>query len=129
MQFINEYGIEAIQEHCEGLKAYAEEKLSTIPGVRIINPGVGASNLFFEVEGVEGKIVAYHLVQRSVMVRSGAACVKIVNDNYSHDTAIRASFHIYSTKEDVDKLYEGMVDGGDYSQVKIEEIDTKAICA
>ncbi len=129
MDYLNQFGIEEVQAYCEGLKAYAEEKIGSMPNVRVINEGVGASNFFFEIEGVEGKTVAYYLSQKSIIIRSGAACVKIKNENYDQNTSLRASFHIYNTKEDVDKLYDALVEGGDFSQVKIEEIDNSAICA
>lgn len=129
MDYLNQFGIEKVQQHCEELKAYAEEKIGSLPNVRVINEGIEASNFFFEIEGVQGKTVAYFLSQKSIIVRSGAACVKIKNENYDHNTSIRASFHVYNTKEDVDKLYDALVEGGDFSHVKVEEIDNSAICA
>lgn len=129
MEYVEDFGIENIQKHCDDLKSYAEEKIGSLPNIRVINEGVESSNFFFEVKGVEGKVVAYHLAQNNIIVRSGAACVKIVNDQYDNTKSIRASFHVYNTREDVDKLYDAIVDGGDFSQINVDHIDTSAICA
>ncbi len=128
IDYIDSIGIDEIEKYNESLKEYAEEKLSSIDKVRIINKGVKSPNLFFEVEGVAGEDVAYHLGERNISVRSGAACVRITNGKYEPYKAVRASFHIYNTKEEVDKLYEGIKSGGDFLGALFNKRPTSEIC-
>lgn len=128
IDYIDSIGIDEIEKYNESLKLYAEEKLSQIDKVKIINKGLKSPNLFFEVEGVAGEDVAYHLGQQNISVRSGAACVRITNGAYEPYKAIRASFHIYNTKEEVDKLYEGIKSGGDFLGALFNKRPTSEIC-
>ncbi len=128
IDYIESFGIEQIEEYNYSLKKYAEEKILELGNVRVINEGLRSPNLFFEVKGVAGEDVGYHLGQHNISVRTGAACVKITNGTYEPYKAIRASFHIYNTKEDVDKLVEAISTGGDFLDALFNKRPPSEIC-
>ena len=114
IDFMNEIGIDNIEEYNNEIKKYAEDKLSSVPNINIINKGTNSPNLFFEIKGVSGEDVAYHLSLDNIIVRSGSNCVKIKNDIYKQHKAIRVSIHIYNDRNDIDKLYKSLMKGGDF---------------
>ncbi len=129
MDYIESFGIEEIEEHNNELKQYAEERLlAELPKARVINKGLKSPNLFFEIQGVAGEDVGYHVGLDNISLRTGAACVKITNGSYEPYKAIRASFHIYNTKEDVDKLIESLKNGGDFLDALFNKRPPSEIC-
>jgi len=128
IDYINSFGIENIEKHNNELKKYAEEKISTIKNVKIINKNVKSHNLFFEIKGVSGEDVAYHLSLDNIIVRSGSSCVKIKNDIYKQHKAIRVSFHIYNDRSDVDKLYNSLLKGGDFLESLFRKKHSSSTC-
>lgn len=115
IDYIDSIGIDEIVEHNYQLKKYAEERITAeLPNIRIINKGLHSPNVFFEVKGVSGEDVAYHLIQNNIIVRHGSACVKITNGSYNYSKVVRASIHVYNNKEDIDKLVEALKSGGDF---------------
>lgn len=129
IDFIESIGLDEIEEHNNSLKEYAEKRLiDELPNARVINEGLRSPNLFFEIKGVAGEDVGYHLSQSNISVRTGASCVKITNGSYEPYKAIRASFHIYNTKEDADKLIEALKTGGDFLDALFSKRGTSEIC-
>ncbi len=129
IDYIDSIGIEQIEEYNYSLKKYAEERIEKeLPNINVINKGLVSPNLFFEVDKVAGEDVGYHLGAKNISVRTGAACVKITNGSYEPYKAIRASFHIYNSKADVDKLIEALKDGGDFLGALFNKRPTSEIC-
>lgn len=129
IEYLESFNINEIEEHNISLKEYAENRLSTLSNVRIINQNIKSSNLFFEIKNVAAEDVGYHLSQDKIIVRWGTNCVKIVDKNYEAFKAIRVSFHIYNTKSDVDKLYDSLKNGGDFIDALFKKRDPSKICA
>ncbi len=129
LDYIESFGIEEIAEYNESLKDYAEKRiLNELPNIRIINEGLKSPNLFFEVKGTAGEDVGYYLGQKNISLRTGAACVRITNGSYEPYKAIRASFHIYNTKKDVDTLIDALKDGGDFLDALFNKRPPSEIC-
>ncbi len=129
IDYIDSIGIEEIEKHNNSLKKYAEEKLlELLPKAKVINYGLESPNLFFEIDGVAGEDVGYHLGQDNISLRTGAACVKITNGSYKPYKAIRASFHIYNNKSDVDKLINSLAEGGDFLDALFNKRPPSEIC-
>lgn len=124
IKYIESIGIDNIQQYNEELKAYGEERLKELDNVRVINEGVSSSILFFEVKGVSGEDVAYHLSKDRIIVRTGSSCVKMKYEKYEAHKAIRASLHIYNTKEDIDRLVESIKSGGNFLDSLFNKGDT-----
>ncbi len=128
IDYMNKIGIDKIEKHNYDLKEYAEKKISSIKNVRIINEGVKSHNLFFEIKGVSGEDVAYHLSLDEIIVRPGSNCVKIKNNIYKQHNSLRASFHIYNDRDDVDKLYNSLLKGGDYIETLFRKKPSSSTC-
>ncbi len=128
IDYIEEFGLEQIEEYNNSLKKYAEERMKEIPSARVINEGLDSPNLFFEIKGVAGEDVGYHLGKHNISVRTGAACVRITNGSYEPYKAVRASFHIYNTKKDVDMLIETLKLGGDFLDALFNKRPPSEIC-
>lgn len=129
IDYIESFGIENIYDYNKSLKKYAEKRLLTLSNVKILNPGVDSSNIFFEIDGVAGEDVGYHLSMNGIILRTGTNCVKIKNNLYEQYKSIRASFHIYNTFEDVDKLYEAIKSGGDFLESLFGKKPPTDICS
>lgn len=109
--YLDGIGMENVRKHEIELMKYAIEKLSKIDGVMIYGPldakkrgGVVA----FNVGSVHAHDVASILDSEGVAVRSGHHCAEPLMDFLGVSSVARASFYIYNTKDDVDKLVEGV---------------------
>ena len=102
MDFIHDYEREII--------AYAIERLEEVPGIKIYGPkaerkgGVAA----FSFGGVHPHDVAQILDSDGVAVRAGHHCAMPLHDRFKLPATTRASFYLYNTKSEVDKLIEGL---------------------
>lgn len=128
IDYIEELGIDNIEKYNLELQAYALQELAKVPKLRIINEGVESSNIFFEIKGVAGEDVAYHLYTKNIVIRAGANCVKMKNDIYSQVNALRVSLHFFNTKEDIDKLVKELIDGGDFIDALFRKRKPSKIC-
>ncbi len=109
--FISNIGIEAIAEHGRGLCCLAQEQLSKIGGIRIVG-GTGeqrrTSIVSFTLDGVHPHDIAETLSQKGVALRAGHHCAMPLHEALGIPASIRASFGIYSTKEEVSRLAQGV---------------------
>ncbi len=108
-RFINTLDLGAVREYEQGLLAYASEKLSTIPGLRII--GTAAEKLAivsFILAGIHTHDVGVLLDQAGVAIRTGHHCAMPLMARFQVPATARASLALYNTYEDIDKLYAGI---------------------
>lgn len=103
--FLNELDWEAIHKHESELLEYATIELKKIEGLRIIGEAANkASVISFLVDGTHPFDVGVILDQMGIAVRTGHHCTQPLMDWYKIPGTIRASFAIYNTKEEVDKM-------------------------
>lgn len=103
--FVEEYSRERIGAHEEELLAYATEKFIAIPGVRIIGTAqekIGV--LSFLIEGYHPFDVGMLLDAQGIAVRTGHHCTQPLMKRFGLEGTVRASFAVYNTFEEVDKL-------------------------
>jgi cysteine desulfurase/selenocysteine lyase len=104
-------GMEKIREHEKELARYALAKLEKIEGLRIIGPkdvNIRGGVVTFVMEKIHAHDVAQILDSEGVAVRSGHHCTMPLHRRLGLVSSTRASFYIYNTKEDVDRLVEGL---------------------
>jgi cysteine desulfurase/selenocysteine lyase len=89
---------------------YALERLAEIPGVKVFGPSAGKKGgvAAFTLEGVHPHDVAQIVDRYGVAVRAGHHCAQPLHERFGIPATTRASFYIYSLKEEVDKLIEGI---------------------
>ncbi|PAE12221.1 cysteine desulfurase [Niallia circulans] len=111
IDFLEEIGLENITEHEHKLAAYAMEKLSSINGLTIYGPQ-NANNragvITFNIEDVHPHDVATVLDAEGIAVRAGHHCAQPLMKWLNVSATARASFYLYNSEEDVDKLVEGI---------------------
>ena len=111
IDYINEVGYEKIHEIEHEVVSYAKEELSKLDFITMYltqNSNNHASVISFNINGVHPHDVASILDTEGVCIRSGNHCAQPLLRFMGLDSTCRASFYLYNTKEDVDKLVEGL---------------------
>ena len=109
IDFIEDTTLEKIEEHEMDLLNYATKKISNIDGVKIIGTSDNkASVISFVMDGIHPHDIGTIMDNLGIAIRAGHHCTQPVMDFYDIPATARASFAIYNTKEDVDKLIEGI---------------------
>ncbi len=106
--FLSGIGLDRIAEHDAELAAYALERLGEVPGLTIHGPRERAGIVSFAIEGVHPHDVAEILGSQGVCVRAGHHCAQPLMRRLGTPATSRASFSIHSTREDVDRLVDGL---------------------
>jgi cysteine desulfurase / selenocysteine lyase len=107
VEYIEEIGRDAMAEHERRLLAAATERLTAIPGVRVLGTAAEkACVLSFLVEGMSALDVGTRLDLEGVAVRTGHHCCQPLMERFEIPGTVRASFAMYNTLEEVDVLAE-----------------------
>ncbi len=105
IDYINSIDFEAAAAYEHELLEYATERLSDIPGVKIIGTASEkASVLSFTIEGIHPHDIGTILDQQGIAIRAGHHCAQPVMEFFDVPATARASFAFYNTREEVDKL-------------------------
>lgn len=109
LDYVNGIGLDAIIEAEHELMAYATQQLQTVPGLRIIgHPKEKAATISFLVDGIHPFDLGELLDKQSIAVRTGHHCCQPIMEFFSIPGTVRASFSFYNTREEVDRLVEGI---------------------
>ncbi|MEO6329034.1 MAG: cysteine desulfurase [Ginsengibacter sp.] len=109
VDYINETGLENIQQYEHELLEYATEKLSEINGIKFIGTADNkASVVSFIINNIHPYDVGVILDQLGIAVRTGHHCTQPLMDFYGIPGTVRASFAFYNTKEEIDVLTEAV---------------------
>lgn len=102
-------GRERIQAHEEMLSAYAHERIGAMNSLRIIGRAKGkGAILSFEMRGAHAHDVATVIDRQGVAVRAGTHCAMPLLNRFGATSTCRASFGLYNTMAEVDKLAEAL---------------------
>ena len=113
LRWLDMLGMEAVRAHEEQIADYALERVAEVPGLRIFGPPRGAGRLgpvSFEIEGIHAHDVSEILDRHGVAVRAGHHCAQPLMDRFGIAATARASFGVYTTPEEIDRLVEGLED-------------------
>jgi cysteine desulfurase/selenocysteine lyase len=105
--YLSSIGMAAVADHEEALTAAALAALAAVPGVRIVGPTTTADRggtVAFVLDGVHAHDVGEVLDSVGVEVRVGHHCARPLHAALGVPASVRASFHVYSTEEDVAAL-------------------------
>jgi len=117
IDFLNEVGLDNIAEHEHKLAAYALEKMSAVEGMTVYGPLDAAKRaglVTFNISDVHPHDVATVLDAEGIAVRAGHHCAQPLMRWLKATATARASFYLYNTEEDIDKLVEGLVKTKEY---------------
>ena len=111
IDYLNALGMENVAAWEHQLTEYAIAALQKIPGLKIFGPlsGNRGSAVSFTLDYVHPHDVADILGSRGVCVRAGHHCAMPLHERYNVPATTRASFYIYNTEEDVDRLCEALM--------------------
>jgi cysteine desulfurase / selenocysteine lyase len=109
VRFMMELGRERIQAHEAALSAYAHERLRGMNALRIIGQARGKGAIIaFEMNGAHAHDVATVIDRQGVAVRAGTHCAMPLLTRFGATSTCRASFGLYNTMAEVDKLAEAL---------------------
>ncbi|MDY6875265.1 MAG: cysteine desulfurase [Chloroflexota bacterium] len=110
VDYLSGVGMEAVWVHEQELAAYALERLEKTPGVRVIGPLTGkrCGVVAFAVESIHPHDLAQVLDGEGVAIRAGFHCAQPLHARLGLEATARASFYLYNTREEVDRLVEGI---------------------
>jgi len=111
VDFLNRIGLDAIREQERILVQYALKRLLEIDGMKIYGPHdvERGSAVAFTLEGVHPHDLASILDAEGIAVRAGHHCTMPLHQKLGLPATTRASFYLYNTEEEVDKLVEGLL--------------------
>jgi cysteine desulfurase / selenocysteine lyase len=111
VDYLTGLGMDAIAARERGITAYALERLHDVPGLTIIGPDTPVDRggaVSFVLAGIHPHDVAQVLDSLGIAVRAGHHCAKPVCDRFGIPATTRASFYLYTTRDEVDALVRGL---------------------
>lgn len=111
VKFLEEVGMDNIHAHEKKLTERALRQLKEIPGLRIIGPETTENRggaISFTVEGVHPHDLGQILDDHGVSIRVGHHCAWPLHRACGAQSTARASFYLYNTEEEVDKLVDAI---------------------
>ncbi|MGE7603232.1 cysteine desulfurase [Peribacillus sp. NPDC097675] len=117
IDFLEGIGMDQIEQHEHKLAAYAIEKLSEVEGLTIYgtkDPEKRAGVVTFNINDVHPHDVATVLDADGIAVRAGHHCAQPLMKWLDVSSTARASFYLYNTEEEIDKLVSGLVKTKEY---------------
>src|SRR5215472_2471901 len=112
IDYLRDVGVDAIRAHELDLTEYAVEALSEIEGLRVFGPPAirRAGVVSFDIEGIHPHDIATILDRHDVCIRAGHNCAMPLMHRLDVAATARASFFLYNTKVEIDRLVVGLHD-------------------
>ena len=117
IDFLEEIGLDEIEKHEHQLAAYAMDRMSTINGLTIYgpkDPSKRAGIVTFNLDDVHPHDVATVLDMNGIAVRAGHHCAQPLMKWLQVTATARASFYVYNSEEDIDRLVDGLSTAKEY---------------
>jgi cysteine desulfurase/selenocysteine lyase len=111
VDFLSGVGMDAIAAHERDLLGYALDRMGEIPGIRLFGPeslDERSAVVSFTLGDAHPHDISTILDTRGVAVRAGHHCAQLVMKHFGVSATARASFYLYNTKDDVDRLVEAL---------------------
>lgn len=109
LDFVTETGKDRMRQHEDQLLAYATDKLQQLPGLRIIGQAAEKISLVsFIIDGIHPQDIGILLDTHGIAVRTGHHCAQPLMHRFGIPGTVRASFAVYNTKEELDRLIAGL---------------------
>ena len=110
VDYLDAIGMEKVAAHENEIIAYAMERLEEVPGVQVFGPSAekrgGVTS--FTLAGIHPHDISQVLDASGIAIRAGHHCAMPLHEKLGLAATARASFYIYSKKEEVDKLIEAL---------------------
>ncbi|ELY91122.1 cysteine desulfurase [Natrialba hulunbeirensis JCM 10989] len=113
VDWLEDIGMDRIETHEEELAAYAYDRLEAEEDVEIYGPEGGPDRgglVSFNLEGVHAHDLTSIMNDHTIAVRAGDHCTQPLHDKLGVPASTRASFYVYNTREEIDKLVAALDD-------------------
>jgi cysteine desulfurase/selenocysteine lyase len=114
--YLEEVGMDVVEERENELAQYALERLGEREDVEVYGPPAGEPRsglVAFNLDGVHGHDLSALLDERGIAVRAGDHCTQPLHDRLDIPGSVRASFYVYNTKAEIDRLLAAVDDARD----------------
>jgi cysteine desulfurase/selenocysteine lyase len=110
VDYLSELGMDDVAAHEKELITYALDRLNDVEGLNVFGPEVEKKGgvASFTMEGIHPHDVAQILDHHGIAVRAGHHCAQPLHDKFGISATARASFYLYNTLDDIDRLVEGL---------------------
>lgn len=113
VDFVESVGLERIQRHEQELLFHTLEALGDLPWVRTVGQAQGdgssrASVVSLVIDGAHPHDVATILDEQGIAIRAGHHCAQPLMERFAVPATVRASFAMYNTHDEVDRLVLGL---------------------
>ncbi len=110
VDYLSGLGMEAIAAHEHMLTEYAMERMAEIPGVELFGPPAENKGgvISFYMEGIHPHDISQVLDSYGIAIRAGHHCAMPLHEKFHLPATARASFYLYNTREEVDRLAEAV---------------------
>lgn len=107
LDYLNQIGLDAIEQYEHELLEYATKKLLEIDGLQIYGTAADKTAVIsFNIKGIHPYDIGTLLDKMGIALRTGHHCAQPVMDYFQIPGTIRASFSFYNTKEEIDRFVE-----------------------
>jgi cysteine desulfurase/selenocysteine lyase len=110
--FLDEVGFDAIAEHERNVLAYALERLGELDDIQIYgptDPNERSGVISFNMGDAHPHDISTILDSEGVAIRAGHHCAQLVMQHFGVSATARASFYLYNSTDDVDRLVDGLM--------------------
>ncbi len=110
VDYLSEIGMDDVHAHEQFITGYALEALSEVKGLRVLGPPVAQKGgvAAFTMDGLHPHDISQLLDDDGLALRAGHHCAMPLHQKLSIPARARASFYIYTTTEDIDRLVTGL---------------------
>lgn len=113
VDYLQAIGMETVERHEHEITGYALKRLSEVPDLEVygpVDPARRGGAVSFSLADIHAHDIATILDQHGVAVRAGHHCAKPLMRHLQVPATARASFYIYNTTAEVDRLVDGLMD-------------------
>jgi cysteine desulfurase/selenocysteine lyase len=117
VDYLNELGMDNVHAHERALAAYALERLATVPDLHVYGPPAGERSGVITFNLIRDGDILIHphdlasiLDRQGIAIRAGHHCAQPLMEHYGVPATARASFYVYNTEEEIDKLVEALLE-------------------
>lgn len=111
VDYLSDLGMETVAAHERSLMEYAMERVGAVEGIHVYGPrdlDERSAVLSFTLGDAHPHDISTILDSEGIAVRAGHHCAQLVMKRYGVAATARASFYLYNTTDDVDRLVDGL---------------------
>jgi cysteine desulfurase/selenocysteine lyase len=113
VRWLEQLGLSAVHAAEMELTSYALERIAEVPDLTVFGPPAGEDRggiVSFAMDGVHAHDISEILDRHGVAVRAGHHCAQVLMQRLGVPATTRASFAVYNTRDEVDRLIDGLLD-------------------